>query len=269
MRAPQHGGGPTRSVARAFPEVRQVVFVDDRALACKQVPVLVRAVEAWCGWSRALGLSENLRKLHLLPRSSAQATDFAALGWHTWVCDAVRVLGVDFTRVRTFAARATCLERWDEAFRIARAIALLHVPVVVRRRFFRVLCAPKASWGGIFRAPAARFVRPMQATYKRISYCHPKGSPPLQQLFEKVTGLTLGSPLLLQPVLRCTGSFLPPTLLGLTDRCMALGWAGSGSLCRLGTGRKLLLSIGLMLHLAICIGPVVTPPRCELVLLTC
>ena len=175
---------PTKAVARDFPEVRQVVFVDDRALACKEVPVLLRAVEAWRGWSRALGLSENLRKLQLLPRSSAQASDFVALGWQAWVCSAVRVLGVDFARVRTSAARDTCLERWEEALRIARAIALLHVPVAVRRRFFRILCASKASWGWIFRAPAARFARPMRAVCKRISFCHPMGSPPLQQLFE-------------------------------------------------------------------------------------
>ena len=123
---------PTRAIAREHPEVQQTIFVDDRALTARRVPELLGAVAAWRSWSFRLGLVENLRKLQLLARTQAQVEDVRRHGWGDHLKNVVRVLGVDFTRIRTSSDRQCLHERWQEALRIAKMIALLGVSVAVR-----------------------------------------------------------------------------------------------------------------------------------------
>ncbi|CAE7596810.1 unnamed protein product, partial [Symbiodinium sp. KB8] len=89
---------PTRAIAREHPEVQQTIFVDDRALTARR----------------------------------AQVEDVRRHGWGDHLKNVVRVLGVDFTRIRTSSDRQCLHERWQEALRIAKMIALLGVSVAVR-----------------------------------------------------------------------------------------------------------------------------------------
>ena len=175
---------PALAVAAAHVSVQQTLFLDDRVLTSSTGPALLDAVCEWEGWSEKLGLSENRRKLAVLPRTAAQERDIIARGWRAAISENVRVLGVDFCRRRASRLRPTCFSRLEVAISRAQIIASLPVSCLARTRLYRILVVPKAVWGWIFKKPTKRDLARLQRPLRRLAGHQSLGSADLFRLLE-------------------------------------------------------------------------------------
>ena len=76
--------------------VRQVTYVDDRALSARDASQLIADVDRWRAWSDMLGLKENVEKMKFVASTWQQKQDLQDAGYGDYLCPATRMLGIDF-----------------------------------------------------------------------------------------------------------------------------------------------------------------------------
>ena len=64
----------------SIPDLRQVAYVDDRALSAPNVPRLIAGIHRWRSWSATLGLHENVQKMRLVACTAQQKQEINDAG---------------------------------------------------------------------------------------------------------------------------------------------------------------------------------------------
>ncbi|CAE7724186.1 Pol [Symbiodinium sp. CCMP2592] len=242
-----------KGLLRTYPMLQLSFFVDDRSIAGHDPQIVLDAVDYAERWSGRLGLVENQRKLHVVPRTAAQR---CVLQRRKPQAEAVtaRALGVDVGQRSGQADRPTARERAQAALQVAQRLSWAPLSAGRKRFFFKQLVTPKYTWGWLNFHTLGKRVPSYWAAFRRCAECQQQSAVPLLKLLEghySDAWFVAGQHAALW---RACAAGVPPrwTRRPLRDCCGAPGLAEFGPFSLTWTGRRWALGSGLILLRAFC-----------------
>ena len=145
------------------PEVRQIIFADDRTFVAPQAEMIQRTTMLWSQWTTKLGLKENSAKAQYFHSIVPGRRSLAETGIHAdMISDKIKILGFIFAGKKQRKAHPDEKSRLNEAKN--RAARCRCLPGSVKRKLMlaQYSILPKASWGWVFRRPSPHDLRPLE-----------------------------------------------------------------------------------------------------------
>ena len=132
-----------------LPRVRQVAYVDDRAIAAPSVQTLLAGIDRWRSWSAKLGLKENVQKMQFVACAGRHKQELVDLGYGEHVRPSAKILGIDF-RESVQVESNSLQKRLCQAVQVAHRLCLIPVPRAQKMQLYRSRVVSLATWGGWF-----------------------------------------------------------------------------------------------------------------------
>ncbi|CAL1145518.1 unnamed protein product, partial [Cladocopium goreaui] len=165
----------------SIPDLRQVAYVDDRALSAPNVPRLIAGIHRWRSWSATLGLHENVQKMRLVACTAQQKQEINDAGFGEYLRPATRVLGIDF-KESDLIVSPVLENRLQEAVFAAHRLQKLPVDRDIRMSLYRSRIISLATWGAWFERLPQSQLPSLRKAWHAISYLQGNASRPLFNL---------------------------------------------------------------------------------------
>ena len=165
----------------SIPDLRQVAYVDDRALSAPNVPRLIAGIHRWRSWSATLGLHENVQKMRLVACTAQQKQEINDAGFGEYLRPATRVLGIDF-KENDLIVSPLLENRLQEAVFAAHRLQKLPVARDIRMSLYRSRIISLATWGAWFERLPQSQMPSLRKAWHAISYLQGKASRPVFNL---------------------------------------------------------------------------------------
>ena len=165
----------------SIPDLRQVAYVDDRALSAPNVPRLIAGIHRWRSWSATLGLHENVQKMRLVACTAQQKQEINDAGFGEYLRPATRVLGIDF-KESDLIVSPVLENRLQEAVFAAHRLQKLPVARDIRMSLYRSRIISLATWGAWFERLPQSQLPSLRKAWHAISYLQGNASRPLFNL---------------------------------------------------------------------------------------